>query len=105
MVFKEGRAEQLAAAPRVNRATWSVAMAELEAARSRLVRDGEDALEFEDVTAALPVTRRQRTKLNRQDLQHSGRLTAAAMKEVMVEEEGGVVRCRLCSWSTDIPGN
>ena len=102
VVHTVAREELLAAAPKVNTASFALAMVEMEAVRSQLLRDGEDSLDFQDVAAARPVTRRQYTKLSRQDLQNSSRLTAAAMSDLMVEGEGGKMTCRLCSWSTII---
>ena len=86
----------------VSSSSFALAMQELMAAKARVERDGEDELDFVAKLHAAkpkqPAVRRQLGKLNRVDLQHSGRLTNAAMRDYMVESEQGVptFKCRDC---------
>jgi hypothetical protein len=82
-------------------ATFAAAMQEMMAAKARVERDGEEELDFvgrlheASTKPRQPAVKRQLSKLNRVDLQHSEQLTAAAFRDYIVETEG-LFTCRDC---------
>ena len=96
-----------------NKATLALGLEELLAAKAKIERDGVDELDFVSMvhqasTSTSNTTKeargvaRQLTKLSRVSVQHSERLTAAAMSRYMVEQEGGLFLCRECpNFKTD----
>ena len=96
--FTEEVKQQLSRAE--SSSSFALAMQELEAAKARVERDGEDELDCVlrqvEKQTKLPTGRRELTKLSTVNLQHSSRITDAAFKDFILVQENGDFKCREC---------